>query len=74
MIGNEKKIYLISLYPNSSTFFTSKPRYKFRHPHTAERIIDSLKEVCNEYEIWPKVNFIVSDNAANVVKAIKNMG
>ncbi|XP_076048272.1 E3 SUMO-protein ligase ZBED1-like [Oratosquilla oratoria] len=41
--------------------------------HTSENIADALKEICEEWDLLEKVCCIVTDNASNIVKAVKDM-
>lgn len=41
----------------------------FKGSHTAERICDQFEAICDEYNIKDKLDFIISDNAANMRKA-----
>lgn len=46
---------------------------KLDHNHTSEYISQILKEMCDEWGIKPnKIPVIVTDNAANIVKAVKD--
>lgn len=42
---------------------------RFKGSHTAERICDQFEAVCDEYNIKDKLDYIISDNAANMRKA-----
>ena len=42
---------------------------RFKGPHTAERICEQFEAICNDYQIKHKLDFIISDNAANMKKA-----
>lgn len=42
---------------------------RFKGSHTAERICDQFKAICDEYNIKAKLDYIISDNAANMRKA-----
>ena len=44
-----------------------------RYPHTAENISDALFVILDQWELRNKVNVIVTDNGANMKKAIKDM-
>ena len=44
-----------------------------RYPHTAENISDALFVILEQWELRNKVNVIVTDNGANMKKAIKDM-
>lgn len=44
-----------------------------RYPHTAENISDALFIILDQWELRDKVNVIVTDNGANMKKAIKDM-
>nr|XP_061840893.1 zinc finger BED domain-containing protein 4-like isoform X2 [Nerophis lumbriciformis] len=41
----------------------------FKGSHTAERICDKFEAICDEYNIKAKLDYIISDNAANMRKA-----
>uniref|UniRef100_A0A4W6C0P2 HAT C-terminal dimerisation domain-containing protein n=1 Tax=Lates calcarifer TaxID=8187 RepID=A0A4W6C0P2_LATCA len=41
----------------------------FQGSHTAERICDQFESICDEYNIKHKLDYIISDNAANMQKA-----
>ncbi|XP_076028560.1 zinc finger BED domain-containing protein 4-like [Oratosquilla oratoria] len=41
--------------------------------HTSENIEGALKEICEEWDLLEKVCCIVTDNAPNIVKAVKDM-
>ncbi|XP_076047434.1 uncharacterized protein LOC143028969 [Oratosquilla oratoria] len=41
--------------------------------HTSENIGGALKEICEEWDLLEKVCCIVTDNAPNIVKAVKDM-
>uniref|UniRef100_A0A8C8CZU2 HAT C-terminal dimerisation domain-containing protein n=1 Tax=Oncorhynchus tshawytscha TaxID=74940 RepID=A0A8C8CZU2_ONCTS len=41
----------------------------FKGPHTAERICEQFEAKCDEYSIKDKLDYIISDNAANMRKA-----
>ncbi|XP_042166334.1 uncharacterized protein LOC121841511 [Oncorhynchus tshawytscha] len=41
----------------------------FKGPHTAERICEQFEAICGEYSIKDKLDYIISDNAANMRKA-----
>ncbi len=41
----------------------------FKGSHTAERICDQFEAICDEYNIKAKLDYIISDNAANMRKA-----
>ena len=45
-----------------------------RYPHTRENISDTLFVILDEWGLREKVHVIVTDNGANMKKAIKNMG
>ncbi|KAI4794639.1 hypothetical protein KUCAC02_031938 [Chaenocephalus aceratus] len=42
---------------------------RFKGSHTAERICEQVEAVCGEYSIKNKIDYIISDNAANMRKA-----
>ena len=42
---------------------------RFKGSHTAERICDQFEAICDEYNIKDKLDYIISDNAANMRKA-----
>lgn len=42
---------------------------RFKGSHTAERICEQFEAVCDEYSIKNKIDYIISDNAANMRKA-----
>nr|XP_029492831.1 uncharacterized protein LOC115111086 [Oncorhynchus nerka] len=42
---------------------------RFKGPHTAERICKQFEAICGEYSIKDKLDYIISDNAANMRKA-----
>uniref|UniRef100_A0AAY3ZWF3 HAT C-terminal dimerisation domain-containing protein n=1 Tax=Denticeps clupeoides TaxID=299321 RepID=A0AAY3ZWF3_9TELE len=42
---------------------------RFKGSHTAERICDQFESICDEYNIKDKLDYIISDNAANMRKA-----
>ncbi|KAL0963742.1 hypothetical protein UPYG_G00310380 [Umbra pygmaea] len=42
---------------------------RFKGSHTAERICDQFEAICDEYNIKAKLDYIISDNAANMRKA-----
>ncbi|XP_058502633.1 uncharacterized protein LOC131470676 [Solea solea] len=42
---------------------------RFKGSHTAERICDQFEAICDEYSIKDKLDYIISDNAANMRKA-----
>lgn len=42
---------------------------RFKGPHTAERICELFESICKDYNIKQKLDFILSDNAANMKKA-----
>lgn len=42
--------------------------------HTAENIRESLRKTINEWNLEGKVNCIVTDNASNMVNAIRLLG
>lgn len=44
-----------------------------RYPHTAEHISDTLFEILDQWKLREKVNVIVTDNGANMKKAVKIM-
>lgn len=44
-----------------------------RYPHTSEHIADTLLTILNEWDLKEKVHIIVTDNGANIKKAIKDM-
>jgi hypothetical protein len=44
-----------------------------RYPHTAQNISDTLFTILNEWGLKDKTNVIVTDNGANMKKAIKDM-
>uniref|UniRef100_A0A669D263 HAT C-terminal dimerisation domain-containing protein n=1 Tax=Oreochromis niloticus TaxID=8128 RepID=A0A669D263_ORENI len=41
----------------------------FKGLHTGERICEKFEAICDEYNIKDKLNYIISDNAANMRKA-----
>uniref|UniRef100_A0A4W5K373 HAT C-terminal dimerisation domain-containing protein n=1 Tax=Hucho hucho TaxID=62062 RepID=A0A4W5K373_9TELE len=41
----------------------------FKGPHIAERICEQFEAICGEYSIKDKLDYIISDNAANMRKA-----
>ena len=41
----------------------------FKGSHIAERICDQFEAICDEYNIKAKLDYIISDSAANVRKA-----
>eukprot|EP00063_Salmo_salar_P091248 XP_014066083.1 PREDICTED: uncharacterized protein LOC106610928 [Salmo salar] len=43
----------------------------FKGPHMAERICEQFEAICGEYSIKDKLDYIISDNAANMRKAFK---
>ena len=45
-----------------------------RYPHTAQNISDTLFTILDKWNLREKVHMIVTDNGANMKKAIKNMG
>jgi hypothetical protein len=45
-----------------------------RYPHTGENISDTLFTILDEWGLREKVHIIVTDNGANMKKAIKDMG
>lgn len=47
---------------------------RFSGRHTADNIIAQYEEVVNEFQISEKVAHVISDNAANMVKAFKLPG
>ncbi|TRY76102.1 hypothetical protein DNTS_030158 [Danionella cerebrum] len=42
---------------------------RFKGSHTAERICDQFEAICDEYDIKATLDYIISDNAANMRKA-----
>jgi hypothetical protein len=44
-----------------------------RYPHTAQNISETLLTILNEWNLKEKVHMIVTDNGANIKKAVKNM-
>uniref|UniRef100_A0A3B5PR42 HAT C-terminal dimerisation domain-containing protein n=1 Tax=Xiphophorus maculatus TaxID=8083 RepID=A0A3B5PR42_XIPMA len=42
---------------------------RFKGSHTGERICEKFEAVCDEYNIKDKLDYIISDNAANMRKA-----
>ena len=44
-----------------------------RYPHTSQHIADTLLTILDEWNLKEKVHFIVTDNGANIKKAIKDM-
>lgn len=44
-----------------------------RYPHTAENISDTLLALLDEWELREKVHMIITDNGANMKKAVKDM-
>ena len=44
-----------------------------RYPHTAQNISNALFAILNKWNIREKVHTIVTNNKANIKKAIKNM-
>lgn len=47
---------------------------QFQDTHSSANIQAALLETTNEWDLTDKINFIVSDNAANVKKAISDIG
>lgn len=47
---------------------------EFHDTHSSANIQAALLETTNEWDVTDKINFIVSDNAANVKKAITDIG
>ena len=47
---------------------------KFNLSHTAEHIADALLEVAETWDVSSKVDAIVTDNASNIVAAVKFTG
>lgn len=45
-----------------------------RYPHTASNISNALFTILNEWNLKEKTHVIVTDNGANIKKAIKDMG
>ncbi|GBB91767.1 hypothetical protein RclHR1_19140001 [Rhizophagus clarus] len=45
-----------------------------RYPHTSENISDTLFYILDEWDLREKVHIIVTDNGANIKKAIKDIG
>lgn len=43
----------------------------FTERHTAENLLNFLKLLCNEWNITNKVKLVLSDNAANIVAALR---
>ena len=43
-------------------------------PHTGVRIADMIADILDEYKIFNKVNFIVTDNGSNMIKSIRVLG
>lgn len=41
--------------------------------HTGERLATELRQIFNEWDIYGKINFIVSDNAANMIAAARTL-
>ncbi|XP_050706735.1 zinc finger BED domain-containing protein 4-like [Eriocheir sinensis] len=41
--------------------------------HTSQNIADALIEICEEWNVMEKVYCIVTDNAANMIKAVKDI-
>ena len=48
--------------------------FVFNERHTAENISHEIRRVCQEWEIDNKIVAIVTDNAANMVAAARNLG
>jgi hypothetical protein len=44
-----------------------------RYPHTAKNIADALFAILDNWDLREKTNVIVTDNGANIKKAIKEM-
>ena len=42
---------------------------RFKGSHTGERISDAFEAVCDDYVIKNKLDYIISDNAANMKRA-----
>uniref|UniRef100_A0A674AI05 HAT C-terminal dimerisation domain-containing protein n=1 Tax=Salmo trutta TaxID=8032 RepID=A0A674AI05_SALTR len=42
---------------------------RFKGPHTAERICEQFEAICGEYSMKDELDYIISDNAANMRKA-----
>ncbi|KAL3048825.1 hypothetical protein OYC64_008329 [Pagothenia borchgrevinki] len=42
---------------------------RFKGSHTAERLCEQFEAICDEYSIKNKIDYIISDNAANMRKA-----
>ncbi|XP_016114748.1 uncharacterized protein [Sinocyclocheilus grahami] len=42
---------------------------RFKAPHTAERISEQFESICDDFNIKDKLDYIISDNAANMKKA-----
>lgn len=42
---------------------------RFKGSHTAEKICDQFEAICDEYNIKDKLDYIITDNAANMRKA-----
>ena len=45
-----------------------------RYPHTAQNISDTLLAILDEWGLREKVHMIVTDNGANMKKAVNDMG
>ena len=46
--------------------------FRFKGQHTAEAILEITTEVITEFELRSKVKFIITDNAANTLKAFRD--
>lgn len=42
---------------------------RFKGSHTGEHISEALETVCAEYSIKQKISYVISDNAANMLRA-----
>lgn len=46
----------------------------FDAAHTSKNIQFSLADMASEWGVTDKLNFVVTDNAANITKAVRNLG
>lgn len=46
----------------------------FEDAHTSENIHTALAKMAEEWNIADKINFVVTDNAANITRAVRDMG
>ena len=46
--------------------------YRFKGSHTADAILEITAEIIAEFQIRSKVKFIITDNAANMLKAFRD--